>query len=96
MTTILAALAFVSTVGGGIWYLGKPPYANEDWTRTQLAGLQLQYAIGREDTIERRIFDLEVQKRKMGRDWPPFMEQELQRLLAERARVKDDIRKFSK
>jgi len=96
MSTTLAALAFVSTVGGGIWYIGKPPYANEEWARTQIAGLQLQYAIGREDSLERRIFDLEVQKRKMGPSWPVFMETELQRLKAERDRVKDDIRRFNK
>lgn len=93
---LASAIGIVTLLGGSVWYLGKPPYANEDWTKQQIAGLELQYNLGREDSLERRVFDLEVQKRKMGRDWPDFMEKELQRLQAELMRVKDQLRQYKK
>jgi len=69
-------------------------YARKEWAKEQFAGLQLQYATQREDMLERRIFDMEVEKRKMGNQWPAFMEKELQRLKAERDQIKRDIEKY--
>lgn len=69
-------------------------YARKDWAVDQIAGLQLQYSTQREDILERRIFDLEIEKRKMGAGWPAFMEKELQRLRAERDRIKQDIQRY--
>ena len=69
-------------------------YARKDWAVEQIAGLQLQYSAQREDVLERRIFDLEIEKRRMGSEWPAFMEKELQRLRAERDRIKQDIERY--
>ena len=92
---ISAVLGLVGTIAGGV-YVIEGRYETREQAQEVHAGLQLQYNIGREDGLERRIFDLEVQKRKMGAQWPSFMEQELKRLKTELDRVKENIRKYSK
>ena len=94
MTTILAAIALVTAIGGGAWSLGRPPYANQGWTEERLAGLKVQILQQRQDQLERRIFELRVE-RSRGR-WSSVMEQELQRLERELYQLREQIRRESR
>lgn len=99
----IPVLVFITTVSGAIWAIGKPPFANENEVNNkfeevnqQYAGFRAQYLVDKEDSLERRIFDLEVEKRKAGNTWPTFMERELQRLKIQRDRLKKDIDRLKK
>ena len=91
MPTILTSIAIVTAIGGGAWTLGKPPYANQRWAEEQLAGMQVQILQQRQDQLERRIYELRVE-RSRGR-WSPVMEQELQRLERELRQLQEQIRR---
>jgi hypothetical protein len=90
--TIIAAVSLVSLIGGGALYLGKPPYANEGWVSAQLAGQQVQIYQQRQDQLERRIFELQVEKSR-GR-WSAVFEQELKRLQRELADLTGQIQRI--
>jgi len=79
--TIIAGVTLITLIGGGALYLGKPPYENAEYAQVQRQGLQIQIYQQRQDQLERRIFELQMEKSK-GR-WSPVFEQELRRLLTE-------------
>jgi len=92
----LAVIAFLTAVGGAVWGLGKPPFANQAEVEEQIAGLNLQYSQSQDDYLARRIFDMELKKQEMGRGWKPFMENELRRLKEQRKRNQEKIKKYLK
>ncbi len=76
-------VALIATLGGFVFWAGRPPYANEEATQLKFWGYELRYSEQRADNLARRIFDLEVEKakaRKTNRGFPVFMEKELRRL----------------
>lgn len=59
---IIVSVALVSTIGGGALYLGKPPYANQEWAQNQFASVELQ-SLDREATaISDKIIDLRIRR----------------------------------
>ena len=92
----LALIAFLTAVGGAVWGLGKPPFQNQQEADERYAGLQLQYYQSQDDYLARRIFDMEVKKKELGRNWQSFMENELQRLKDQRDRNKEQIKRYLK
>ena len=90
MPTILTALALVTAIGGGAWSLDER-WARKPWVEEQFAGMQVQILQQRQDQLERRIFELRVE-RSRGR-WSPVMEQELQRLERELNQLREQLRR---
>lgn len=59
---IIVGVALVTTIGGGAWYLGKPPYANQEWAQNQFASVELA-SLDREATaISDKIIDLRIRR----------------------------------
>lgn len=96
LQNIAGTLAAIGAISGSVWALGKPPFANKIEVEEQIAGLDLQYQIGREDSLERRIFDLEYEKKRRRGTLPPFMEKELRRLKGELKRVQEELNRLRK
>ena len=93
MPTILTALALVSAIGGGAYTLDER-WARKPWVEEQFAGMQVQILQQRQDQLERRIYELRVE-RSRGR-WSAVMEQELQRLERELNTLREQIRRQSR
>ena len=90
MTTILTGLALITAIGGGAWSLDER-WARKPWVEEQFAGMQVQILQQRQDQLERRIYELRVE-RSRGR-WSAVMEQELQRLERELRQLQEQIRR---
>ena len=96
LESIAIIVALVSTIGGFIFWAGKPPYANEAETDLKLGKLQLLYSEQRVDSLERRIWSLDIEKtryKQRGEAWPIKMEEELRRLrrIVDRENRKIDV-----
>jgi len=77
---ITSGVGLVALVGGAAWTLGKPPYANEGWTREQIQFVQAQVSEQRADNLQRQILSLRVEKTRPGNRWTPELEALLQEL----------------
>ena len=85
-----------TTLGPAIGGMRMWPYASEEETKTRFIQIELLYKEQKVDNLERRIFELKVERakyKKRGEPWPMLMEGELQRL--ERLKRSED-RKIDK
>lgn len=83
LETIGILVALVATLGGFVFWAGVPPYASEEETKTRFIQVELLYKEQKVDNLERRIFELKVERakyKKRDEPWPMLMEGELQRL----------------
>ena len=89
--TIIAGAALVSVIGGGAWMFDAR-YEKQEVAQAQYRGLQTQILQQRQDQLERRIYELQIE-RSRGR-WSPVMERELQRLQGELQELREQIRRM--
>ena len=92
-------LAIVVIIVGFLHWAGRPPYANEEDMRERIAGVELQYREQKSDNLDRRIFEPEAEKikyKQKGEKWPDVFERELRRLIRERERNQEKIKKLTK
>ncbi len=65
--SMLGLIAFTTTVGGAIWYVGKPPFANEQYVQQQFQQTDRRYNSMRLNQVEDSISRLEREKRERRR-----------------------------
>ena len=91
MNSVIAIAALIAAIGGGAWALGKPPYANQTETVSQIAGLQLQYQQTKEQQLQERLFDLRLKARNASGSSRAFIEQEINRLEFQLRQIQQSI-----
>lgn len=82
-----------STTGALVWTDAR--YASRIATEEAIAGLAVQYQQQREDATDRMIYELEKEKAKKGR-LSEFEDREYKRLLRDRQRIKEEIKRLLK
>jgi hypothetical protein len=87
---IAGVISLLGTIGGGVIWLGKPPYANEDWAKDQFAQVQNQFASSRLNQVDAQIVQLENEKRR--RPLSPIELDLLRRLYNERRQLVCQLR----
>lgn len=87
----IATVAFLSAVGGGIWALGKPPFANEQVVQSQFQSVEKRYNSMRLNQVEDSISRLEREKRERRR-LSDFDEGLLRSLYQERDMLRCELR----
>ena len=81
----IGAVAFLTTVGGGIWYIGKPPFANEQYVQAQFQQYDTRLAGMRLNDVDAQIVKLERDRQQ--RRLTEIENDLLRRLFAERKQL---------
>jgi hypothetical protein len=57
--SVASGIALISIIGGGIWALGKPPFANEQYVQSQFQQYDTRLAGMRLNDVDAQIVKLE-------------------------------------
>ena len=88
--TAVGAVAFLTTVGGGIWYLGKPPFANEQQVQSQFQQYEKRLDQVRLNEVDAQI--VKIERDGQTRRLSPIEADLLRRLYTERQQLLCQLR----
>ena len=96
LTTVAGYVTALSLIGGGIWYLGRPPFANETWVVAELTDRDLRYQQQREEQLEQRLFDLKYKEKVAPAPVKPLIKEDIERTNRQLERTRDEIKEMRK
>jgi uncharacterized membrane-anchored protein YhcB (DUF1043 family) len=60
--SMIGLIAFITTVGASVWYVGKPPFANEALVQSQFQQYEKRFDAMRLNEVDAQVVKLENEK----------------------------------